>query len=110
MPSWSVGRALMLTTREAVLIDMLMSRIVGALPACGSLSRVTLTVAVHAFPAFVADGLPVSAIFRSFARAAGTQIRAASAVKTMSLRMLTSFGHVFYTTCGDQVPQEAELG
>src|SRR2546422_598803 len=69
----------MLTTPPALLIDMLMSRIVGAGPACSSLSLVMLTVAVHACPAMATDGLPASAMLRSLASAAGTLMRTASA-------------------------------
>src|SRR5438128_11353276 len=99
----------MLTTPPE-LMSRLINRIVGALPACGFLSRVTLTVAVHACPAFATDGLPVSAMLRSLASAAGTQIRAVSAVKTMSLRIPSSFGRLFYTASAAQVPHEAESG
>jgi hypothetical protein len=99
----------MLTTPPE-LMARLINLIVGALPACGCLSLVMLTVAVHACPAFATDGLPASAMLRSLASAAGTQMRAASAVKTMSLRMLFLLRCLFYTTSAAQVPQEAESG
>src|SRR5436190_23665539 len=77
----------MLTTPPE-LMARLINRIVGDLPGCGCLSTVTLTVAVHACPALATAGFPVSAMFRSLASAAGTKTTAASAVKTISLRML----------------------
>src|SRR4051794_35199359 len=78
----------MLITRPDELIELLISRTVGALPASGCLSLVTVTVAVKALPAFAADGIPFSAMFRSLASAAGTAASAAIAARTISLRIL----------------------
>src|SRR3954465_2476028 len=78
----------MFTTRPAVLIELLSRRIVGAWPTSGCLSRVTVTVAVHALPAFATDGLPASATFRSFASAAGAVAHAATAATAMSFCMV----------------------
>src|SRR3954451_6501482 len=68
-------------------MELLSRRIVGACPASGCRSRVTVTVAVHAFPTFATDGLPTSATFRSFARAAGAAAHAATAATAMSFCM-----------------------
>src|SRR5436190_16021560 len=78
----------MFTTRPAVLMELSSRRIVGACPASGCLSRVTVTVAVHAFPAFVTDGFPVSATLRSLASAAGAVTNAATTATAMSFCML----------------------
>src|SRR4051794_40254833 len=101
----------MLTTFLPVLLTArLIRRMVGALPASGILSRVTLTVAVHASPALVTDGFPASAMFRSLASAAGALTSAASTPTTMSLRMLPPSVVVNYTEVAVQVPQVAESG
>src|SRR6187551_2015764 len=101
----------MLTTLLPVLLTArLIRRIVGALPESGILSRVTRTVAVHATPAFVADGLPASAMLRSLASAAGAATNAASTPRTMSLRMLPPSFVFNYTGPAGQVPQVAEAG
>src|SRR4051794_39500968 len=74
--------------RPAVLIELLSRRIVGACPASGCRSRVIVIVAVHALPAFATDGLPASATFRSFAKAAGAVAHAATTATAMSFCML----------------------
>src|SRR3954462_5161580 len=78
----------MFTTRPAVLIELLSRRIVGAWPTSGCLSRVTVTVAVHALPAFATDGLPASATLRSLASAAGAAAHAATTATAMSFFMV----------------------
>src|SRR5262245_37624828 len=100
----------MLTTRPAVLTELLMRRIVGALPVSGCLSRVIETVALHALPAVVAAGLPESATFRSFALAAGAETKAARTAKTISLRMPPPSVCRTYTGQLGQVPHDAESG
>src|SRR4051794_24728750 len=83
----------MSTTRLVVPTELLlMSRTIGDLPASGCLSRVTVMVTCVAFPAVVTDGLPASARLRSLAIAAGAMTSAASAARTTSLRMFSSFG------------------
>src|SRR5882672_6499363 len=84
-------------------------RIIGPMPGAGFPSITTLSVAVHAWPAFGATGAPIMLMFRSFATAAGAAARAARTARTLSFRIVPPCRAV-YTGRPDQVPQAALEG